>query len=104
MGYQTMGRLAIGNRALGFSSGFDVNVGNDEPGPQRMRAWSPVEGIEVAWGDMVRRMRCNALARHGICLGMPGVRCCLSPLGISKRSGSPGMASQQIASGCCAVV
>lgn len=50
MGYQTIGRFAIGNKALGFSSGFEVNVGSDEPGPQRMRAWSPVEGIETAWG------------------------------------------------------
>lgn len=50
MGYQTMGRLAIGRRALGFSSGLEVKVGKDDPGPQRMRAWSPVEGIDTAWG------------------------------------------------------
>lgn len=38
MGYQTMGLLAIGRSALGHSSGLDVKVGNDDPGPQRMRA------------------------------------------------------------------
>ena len=38
IGYHTIGRLAIGSRAFGFSSGFDVKVGNDEPGPHRMRA------------------------------------------------------------------
>ena len=38
-----MGRLAMGNRALGFSSGFAVKVGNDEPGPQqRLRPGAPV--------------------------------------------------------------
>lgn len=45
-----MGRFATGNRALGFSSGFAVNVGNDEPGPQRIMACSPGEGAEIAWG------------------------------------------------------
>ena len=45
-----MGLLAICRRAFGFSSGFEVKVGSDEPGPHRMRAWSPVEGIETAWG------------------------------------------------------
>lgn len=50
MGYHTIGRFAIGRRALGFSSGFAVNVGNDEPGPQRIMAWSPGEGAEMAWG------------------------------------------------------
>ena len=45
-----MGRLAMGRRALGFSSGFAVKVGNDEPGPQRMIACSPGEGAEMAWG------------------------------------------------------
>jgi hypothetical protein len=48
MGYHTIGRLAIGSRALGFSSGFEVNVGNEEPGPQRIRACSPVEAIDKA--------------------------------------------------------
>jgi hypothetical protein len=27
-----------------------VKVGNDDPGPQRMSACSPVEGIDMAWG------------------------------------------------------
>lgn len=48
MGYQTIGRLAMGSRAFGFSSGFEVNVGNEEPGPQRIRACSPVEAIDKA--------------------------------------------------------
>lgn len=45
-----MGLLAIGNKALGFSSGFAVKVGNDEPGPQRMRACSPGDAEDTAWG------------------------------------------------------
>jgi hypothetical protein len=45
-----MGRFAIGSRALGFSSGFEVKVGNEDPGPQRMRACTPGEGIDMAWG------------------------------------------------------
>jgi hypothetical protein len=48
MGYHTIGRLAMGSRAFGFSSGFEVNVGNEEPGPQRIRACSPVEAIDKA--------------------------------------------------------
>lgn len=50
MGYQTIGLLAIGRIALGFSSGLAVKVGKLEPGPQRMRACSPGAAIEVAWG------------------------------------------------------
>jgi sugar/nucleoside kinase (ribokinase family) len=38
MGYQTIGRFAMGMRALGFSSGLVVKVGNDDPGPHRIRA------------------------------------------------------------------
>jgi hypothetical protein len=38
MGYHTIGRFAIGIKAFGFSSGFAVNVGNDEPGPHKMMA------------------------------------------------------------------
>lgn len=45
-----MGLLAIGRRALGFSSGFAVKVGKDEPGPQRMRACSPVDADDMACG------------------------------------------------------
>lgn len=48
MGYHTIGLLAIGSRAFGFSSGLEVNVGKDEPGPQRIRACSPVDAEEVA--------------------------------------------------------
>ena len=33
-----MGLLAIGIRALGNSSGFEVNVFKDTPGPHRMNA------------------------------------------------------------------
>lgn len=51
-----MGLFAIGNKAFGFWSGFDVKVGNDEPGPQRINACKPVEGIETAWG-MTRFVR-----------------------------------------------
>lgn len=50
MGYQTIGRFAIGNKALGFSSGFDVKVGKEDPGPHKMRACRPVAGIDTAWG------------------------------------------------------
>lgn len=45
-----MGLLAMGSRALGFSSGFAVKVGNDDPGPQRMMACSPGAAELVAWG------------------------------------------------------
>lgn len=45
-----MGLLAMGKRAFGFSSGLDVNVGNEEPGPQSTKACSPGEGIDTAWG------------------------------------------------------
>jgi hypothetical protein len=44
-----MGLFAMGTRAFGNSFGFDVNVFSDTPGPQRMRAWKPVEG-KVACG------------------------------------------------------
>lgn len=53
MGYQTIGRLAIGIKAFGFSSGFAVNVGKDDPGPQRMMAWNPGAGIERACGILI---------------------------------------------------
>lgn len=43
-----MGLFAIGSKALGFSSGFAVKVGKDEPGPQRMRACSPGDAEETA--------------------------------------------------------
>lgn len=50
-----MGLLAIGRRALGCSSGFAVYVGNDEPGPQRIRACSPGEAEETACGILVAK-------------------------------------------------
>jgi hypothetical protein len=40
----------MGIRAFGFSSGLAVNVENEEPGPQRMKARSPGLGIAIAWG------------------------------------------------------
>lgn len=43
-----MGRLAIGIKAFGNSSGFEVNVVNETPGPQRMMAWKPEGGIDTA--------------------------------------------------------
>lgn len=45
-----MGRFAIGISAFGFSSGFAVKVGNDDPGPQRMMAWKPGAGTASACG------------------------------------------------------
>ena len=45
-----MGRLAIGINALGNSSGFDVNVFNDTPGPHRIIAWNPVGGTGTECG------------------------------------------------------
>lgn len=56
MGYHTIGLLAIGKSALGHSSGFDVKVGKDDPGPQRMRACSPVAGMDMAWGMAAREV------------------------------------------------
>lgn len=44
----------MGNKALGFSSGLEVKVGNEDPGPHRMRAWRPVAGIDTAWGILKR--------------------------------------------------
>lgn len=43
-----MGRFAMGSRALGFSSGLAVKVGNDDPGPHRMSACRPGDGMERA--------------------------------------------------------
>ena len=45
-----MGLLAIGRRALGFSSGLAVKVGKELPGPQRIKAWRPGVAIVTAWG------------------------------------------------------
>ena len=45
-----MGLLAIGIKALGNSRGFVVNVLNDAPGPHRINAWKPGEGIATACG------------------------------------------------------
>lgn len=50
MGYHTIGRLAMGNSALGFSSGFAVKVVNDDPGPHRIKACRPGCAIDTAWG------------------------------------------------------
>ena len=51
-----MGRLAMGKRALGFSSGLAVKVGNELPGPHRMRAWSPGVAWLMAWGMTTGRL------------------------------------------------
>ncbi len=48
-----MGRFAIGNRAFGMSFGVDVNVLNEAPGPQRIRAWKPAAGRLVACGILM---------------------------------------------------
>lgn len=54
-----MGLLAMGRRALGCSSGFAVYVGNEDPGPQRIRACSPGEAEETACGiPGAMEMRC----------------------------------------------
>lgn len=45
-----MGLLAMGSKALGFSSGLAVNVGNELPGPQRIKAWRPGVAMVTAWG------------------------------------------------------
>ena len=45
-----MGRLAMGTRAFGNSSGVEVNVFKDTPGPQSITAWKPEEGIGNACG------------------------------------------------------
>ena len=39
-----MGRFAIGMRLFGYSSGLDVKVLRETPGPHRIRAWKPVAG------------------------------------------------------------
>jgi hypothetical protein len=44
-----MGRLAMGIRALGSSSGLELNGFRDSPGPHKMRAWKSVVGA-VACG------------------------------------------------------
>lgn len=54
-----MGRLATGIRALGKSSGVEVNALKETPGPQRMRAWKSWEsgvlaGITEAFPDLGR--------------------------------------------------
>lgn len=49
IGYHTIGLFAMGTRAFGNSSRFDVKVSSDAPGPQSMRAWKPGEG-RVACG------------------------------------------------------
>jgi hypothetical protein len=49
MGYHTIGRFAMGIRALEKSLALEVNVLSDSPGPHRMRACRPGEGT-VACG------------------------------------------------------
>lgn len=49
-----MGLLAMGRSAFGFSSGFAVKVGNEEPGPQRIKACSPGATAVTAWGMAMR--------------------------------------------------
>ena len=40
----------MGIRALGYSSGFDVKVLRETPGPHSMRAWKPVGGTGTECG------------------------------------------------------
>lgn len=44
----------MGISALGNSSGFDVKVLRETPGPHRMRAWKPDEGTVTECGILVR--------------------------------------------------
>jgi len=44
-GYHSIGLFAIGTNALGNSSGDDVNVFRETPGPQRIKAWKPEDGV-----------------------------------------------------------
>lgn len=46
----------MGRRALGFSSGFAVKVGNEDPGPHRIRACSPEEAELTAWGIVMMNL------------------------------------------------
>lgn len=50
-----MGRFAIGVRAFGNSSGLDVKVLRETPGPHRMMAWKPVGGTGTECGMMALR-------------------------------------------------
>lgn len=43
-----MGLLAMGTSALGNSSGDEVKVFNDTPGPQSIMACKPGDGTECA--------------------------------------------------------
>lgn len=54
MGYQTIGLLAIGKSAFGFSSGLAVKVGKLDPGPHRISACRPGGAMEMAWGIFLR--------------------------------------------------
>lgn len=40
----------MGNNALGNSSGLEVNVLRETPGPHKMRAWKPVGGTGIECG------------------------------------------------------
>jgi hypothetical protein len=46
----------MGSNAFGFSSGLAVKVGKLEPGPQRMRAWSPGDAIDTACGIFAEQL------------------------------------------------
>jgi hypothetical protein len=45
-----MGLFAMGRRAFGFSSGLAVKVGNELPGPHKIKACRPGVAIVTAWG------------------------------------------------------
>ena len=62
-----MGRLATGIRALGKSSGVEVNVLKETPGPQRMRAWK-------SWGSGILAGIAEAFLNPG--QGKPLLLCC----------------------------
>ena len=59
-----MGLLAIGRRAFGFSSGLAVKVGNELPGPHRIKAWRPGVAIVTAWGILKTALRGTGCRRR----------------------------------------
>lgn len=73
-----MGLFATGSSALGFSSGLAVNVGKDDPGPQRMRACSPGEAEDTACGIVRVRVGWASQDWIGRIERLPNSRCVVS--------------------------
>ena len=70
----------MGINALGFSSGIEVKVLNDRPGPQRIRAWKPNCGWSLCRLGMLmlglRKVVINAISSFlfGSCLSSKKVQ------------------------------